>query len=181
MSKLSCAEAFGFQNLKWLNGHPPEIRLRGDSENWRLLSTRRLLPVKKNGQIHGPWVGRPRELQNILRRETAFYELINPPTIGRVFRLSTYKRTAPPRGYMNICGPVVKQANQDTVLLVRTGSTYLLGAVPGQIAFAAPAFDLRFASILGSRRVSGRLGRANHAAPGEQVNKHRSASPSLCP
>jgi hypothetical protein len=44
---------------------------------------------------------------------------------------------------------MVRTAQKNTVLLARTGSTYLLGPVPGQIVLAAPAPGLRVSAFLG--------------------------------
>jgi hypothetical protein len=82
--------------------------------------------------------------------KTASYALVLPPTVWASFRASTYKRTAPPIFALTICGPIVRTGDQSTLLLARTGRTWLVGPVPGQIALAAPAFDLRVSSFLGA-------------------------------
>ena len=138
------------QNLKWLHGHPPQIRLRGDHDSLEVVIDRQTAACDEEGNYTVRGWDAPGSHRIFCGGERASYELVSPPTAWENFPAFTYKRTAPPPGSLTICGPVVKEANQDTVLLVRTGGTYLLGAVPGQIASAAPPFDLRVPAFLGA-------------------------------
>ena len=59
------------QNLKWLHGHPPEIRLRGDRVTLEVVIDQQTATCDEDGRLHRPRVGRTGEPQNILRRRNS--------------------------------------------------------------------------------------------------------------
>jgi hypothetical protein len=138
------------ERSKWLYGRPPQVRLRGDRDNLNMVIDQQSAICDDNNNYTVPGWDSPGVHRIFCGGATASYELVSPPCQWDSFPAFTYMRTAIPIWPMTICGPIVKTAQQNTVLLVRTGSTYLLGPVPGQIVFAAPASGLRVSAFLGA-------------------------------
>jgi hypothetical protein len=138
------------ERSKWLYGHPPQVRLRGDRDNLDMVIDQQSAICDDNNNYTVPGWDAPGIHRIFCGGATASYELVIPPSQWDSFPAFTYMRTAIPIWPMIICGPIVRTAQQNTVLLVRTGSTYLLGPVPGQIVFAAPASGLRVSAFLGA-------------------------------
>ena len=138
------------ERSKWLYGHPPQVRLRGDRDNLDMVIDQQSAICDDNNNYTVPGWDAPGVHRIFCGGATASYELVIPPSQWDSFPAFTYMRTAIPIWPMTICGPIVRTAQQNTVLLVRTGSTYLLGPVPGQIVFAAPASGLRVSAFLGA-------------------------------
>ena len=138
------------QYLQWLLGHPPQVRLRGQHDNLEVMIDQQAATHDENRNYTVPgW-----DTQGFHRAAcggaTASYELIDPPLEWDRFSAFTYKTRADSLFQTNVCGPLVSTELQSTVLLERIGGTYLLGPVPGQVAFAAPAPGVRVPAFLGA-------------------------------
>lgn len=136
------------QHLKWLHNHPPQVRLRGQHDNLEVVIDQQVAIQDENRNYTVPgW-----DAQGVHRAycggATASYELIDPPCEWDLFPAFTYKTTAHPLCQTHVCGPLVSTELKNTVLLERNGNTYLLGPVPGQVAFATPAPNLRVPAFI---------------------------------
>jgi hypothetical protein len=138
------------QYLKWLHGHPPQVRLRGQHDNLEVVIDQQAATQDENRNYTVPGWDAPGLHRAYCGGATVSYELIDPPCEWDRFPAFTYKTMAHSLCQTDVCGPLVSTELQSTVLLVRTGSTYLLGPVPGQVAFAAPAPDVRVPAFLGA-------------------------------
>jgi len=136
------------ERIKWLRGHPPQVRLRGDDDDLDVTIDQQTAACDDDGNYTVPMWDDPGVHRVFCGGAIASYELIAPPLMWESFPAFTYERTAPPAWTMTICGPIVKGVRQDTALLPSNGPTLVLGAVPGQIALATPPFDVRGRAFL---------------------------------
>ena len=172
------------ERMKWLDGHPPEVRLRGDHDNLEVTIDQQIATRKEDGTYIVPGWQELQVHRVFCGGATASYELVPAPLSWERFSAITYRRTGQPSLSLAVCGPLVQSlTDKETVLLARIGSTCLLGAVPGQIAFAEAPFDVRVPSFLAAAQfpvvwaVPAVPLQANKATSTIQLLQHHSPEP----
>jgi hypothetical protein len=129
----------------WLNGHPPRIRIRGNTaEDVEVHIDGSLALRDADGNFTARGWDRPGFHTVFCGGVTQTYDLQDGEQSWETFEAFTYRSiqsrtTSHP---ILVCGPLVAAGNDATLSLTPTGNTCVLGAVPGEIAFLPPR-DLR--------------------------------------
>lgn len=135
---------------RWLNGHPPKIRISGISEgeiDVSLDSRRASVDAEGNYTTSG-WDSDGRHTV-FCGGVTQSYELANGMEDWEVFEAYSYSQSPRAGDPISICGPVVfSVSNEGAPFLVPSGSNCLVGAAPGEIVLIAESDEFRVSAFL---------------------------------
>jgi hypothetical protein len=130
-------------HANWLQGHPPQIRLKGATDALEVLIDGQRATDEGDGNFQTLGWDEPGKHIVFCGGVTQSYALVDgleqwEPFDAFVYRLA-WSESAPP---VAICGPLVVSHNSEETLLLSTSNTCLLGRVPGQIVISPAHYNV---------------------------------------
>ena len=125
---------------KWLLGHPPRIRVRGNSGDAPVVSIDgEAASVAENGSYRTPGAFTLGQHVVFCEGTTTPFAIVEGQNEWDLFVAYEYSIGRTRKTEISICGPTVMGHGEQT--LVPTTNRCLLGAQPGEVYFCEPAYD----------------------------------------
>lgn len=136
----------------WLNGHPPQIRVRGASGEVQVMIDEQAASVVGTGNCTVPGWDTPGLHTVFCGGVAESYELVDGLQQWDEFGAFKYRAGWSQTGDRSIaiCGPIVTAGDEGEVAaLTPATNTCLLGAIPGQLVLCPQPYDVRIPEFVG--------------------------------